>query len=87
MLIMNMVLGTDDLDRKLLDSGKFCPNTEIWSDFYEIWDSQQMEHANYENNTRHGLQRSRDYRLRMIIGCKIWLTLRTWLIALTPRWK
>ena len=41
-------------------SGKFCPNTEIWFDFYEIWDSQQLEHANYEYNTRHGLVRSRD---------------------------
>ena len=36
-----------------------------------------MEHANYEYNTQHGLERSRDYWLRMIIGCKIRLTFRT----------
>ena len=45
---------------KIIDSGKFCPNTQIWFDFYEIWDSQQLEHANYEYNTRDGLVRSRD---------------------------
>ena len=36
-----------------------------------------MEHANNEYNTRHGLERSRDYSLRMITGCKIRLTFRT----------
>ena len=65
---------------KVIDSDKFCSNTEICSDFYEIWHSQQMEHANYEYNTRHGLERLRDYWLRMIIGCKIWLTLRTYFL-------
>ena len=68
---------------KIIDSGKFRHNTEICSDFYEIWHSQQ-EHANYEYNTRHALECSRDYWLRMIIGCRIRLTFRTWLIALTP---
>ena len=37
------------------------PNTEICSDFYEIWHSQQIEHANYEYNTHQCLKRSRDY--------------------------
>ena len=39
---------------------KFDLETEIFSDFYEIWHSQQIEHANYEYNTRHCLERSRD---------------------------
>ena len=52
-----MVLGTDDLDPKLYIRAKFCPSTEIGSDFYEIWHSQQMEHANYEYTTRICLER------------------------------
>ena len=64
---------------------KFGPKTEIFSNFYEIWQSHQIEHANYEYNTHQYLERSRDYWLIMIIGCKIWLTVRTLLIALTPR--
>ena len=60
---------------------KFGLKTEIFSNFYEICYSQQIEHANYKYNTRQCLERSRDYRLRMIIGCKIWLTVRTLLIA------
>ena len=63
--------------------GQFCSNTEICSDFYEIWHSQQMEHANYEYNIRHVLERLRDYWLRMIVGCKIRLAFRTYLIFLT----
>ena len=47
---------------------KFGPKTEIFSNFYEIWHSQQIEH---EYNTRQCLEHSRDYWLRMIIGCKI----------------
>ena len=50
---------------------KSGPKTEIVSNFYEIWHSQQIEQANYEYNTRQCLERSRDYWLRMIIGCKI----------------
>ena len=63
---------------KIINSGKIGP--EIRSNFYEIWLSQQMEQANYEYNTRHCLERSRDCWLRMIIGCKIRLTVRTWLM-------
>ena len=33
---------------KIIDSGKFGPNTKICSDFHESWDSQQIEHAYYE---------------------------------------
>ena len=47
---------------------KFGPKTEILSNCYDIWHSQQIEHANYEYNTRQCLERSRDYWLRMIIG-------------------
>ena len=55
----------------------------MYSNFHEIWHLEQEEHANYEYDTRHGLELSRDYWLRMIIGCKIRLTFRT-LIASTP---
>ena len=55
---------------KIVDLGKFCPRTEICSNFYVILHSQQMEHASYEYNTRHGLERSRDYCLRT---CSEWL--------------
>ena len=65
MLIKNVVLGTDDLI-------KFCPSTEICSNYFESLHSQQLEHANYEYNIRrHGLEGSRDHWLRMSIGCKI----------------
>ena len=51
---------------KIIDSGKYGPNTAICSDFYEIWHSQQIEDAYYEHNTSQCLERSR------IIGSK-WL--------------
>ena len=63
---------------------KFGPRTEM-SSIYEIWHSQQIEHANYEYNIRQYLELSLDYWLRMIIDCKTWLTDRTLLTALTPR--
>ena len=50
--MMNTVLGIGDFEPKILDSGKVGPNTEIFSDFYKIWHSQQIGHANYEYNTR-----------------------------------
>ena len=50
---------------------KVGPKTEIFSNFYEIWQLQQIEHANYEYNTCQYLERSHDYWLRMIIVCKI----------------
>ena len=33
-----------------IDLGKFGTNTEICSNFYEIWHSQQIEETNYEYN-------------------------------------
>ena len=51
---------------------KFGHKTEILSNFYEMCHSQQIEQANYEYNTRQGLERSRDCCLRMIIGSE-WL--------------
>ena len=47
---------------------KFDPKTEMCSNFYEILYSQQIEHANYEYNTRQCLERSFDYWPRIIIG-------------------
>ena len=47
---------------------KFGPKTGIFSNFYKIRHSQQIEHANYEYNTHQCLERWRDYWLRMIIG-------------------
>ena len=67
MLIINILIEIDDFQPKLQIS-KFGPKTEIFSNFYEIWHSQQIEHANYEYNTRQCLERSRDYWLRMIVG-------------------
>ena len=67
--------------------GQIMSSTEICTNFYEILHSQQIEHANYEYNTRHDLERSNNYWIGMIIGCKIRLTFSTRLIALTPRQK
>ena len=47
---------------------KFGPKTEMCFNFYEIWHSQPIEHANYQYNTCQFLERSHDYWLRMIIG-------------------
>ena len=66
------------------DSDKVCPSTEICSDFYELLHSQQLEHANYEYNTRDGLERSCDYCLRTVLDCKIQFSFGTGLIALAP---
>ena len=64
--------------------GKFGLKTRIFTKFYEIWHSQQIEHANHEYNTRQCLERSRDYWLKMITGCKNSLAVRRLFIALTP---
>ena len=39
---------------------KFGPKIEMHSNFYEICHSQQIEHVNYEYNTRHCLERLRE---------------------------
>ena len=51
---------------------KFDPKAKIFSNFPEIWHKWKIEHANYEYNTRHYLEHSRDYWLTMIIGSE-WL--------------
>ena len=56
MLIINIVVGIDDLNPKLWIRA-FSPNNEICFDFYEVWHSQQIEHANYEYNTHQCLER------------------------------
>ena len=48
--------------------GKFGPNAETCSDFYEVWHSQKIEHANHDYKTRQCLECTCDYWLRMIIG-------------------
>ena len=67
---------------------RFGLKIAMYSNFYEIRLLVQIKHASSEYS-----QLSRAlawwlaqnvYRLRMIIGCKIRLTARTWLIALTP---
>ena len=55
---------------------KVGPNTELCPGLYKIWHSQQIEHANYEYNICQSLENLRDYRSRMIIGCKIQVTVR-----------
>ena len=93
-------IGIDGFDPKIIGLGKFGTNTEVCSDFYKIWHSQEIKHAYYDYNTSQCLERLHDYRLRtwnyntsyyssyyssmlrMIIGCKIRLSVRTWLIAL-----
>ena len=49
---------------KIIDSDKFGPNTEICSNFYEIWHSQQIEHACCEYNACQCLERLHGYRFR-----------------------
>ena len=55
-----------------MDSGKFGLNTEICSNFYEIWHLQQIEHANEKYNKHQCLERWCNYWRRMIIGSE-WL--------------
>ena len=47
MLIMNITIGIDSLNRKLkfMKSG---PKTEMCFNFYEIWHLEQIEHSDYE---------------------------------------
>ena len=55
-----------------MDSVKFGLNTEICSNFYEIWHLQQIEHANEKYNKHQCLERWCNYWRRMIIGSE-WL--------------
>ena len=52
---------------------KFGPKTEICSDFYKIWHSQQIEHA----YLCQCLECSHDNRLRVIIGSEHGTIIRT----------
>ena len=71
MLIINMVLGTDDLDPKLQIPANFVPPLQFAPIFMKFCTHKKMEHVSYEYNTRLGLERSRDYWLKMIIGCNL----------------
>ena len=85
LLILNMKFENCGSWLEIKNVGRFGLKFSMCSNFYKTWHLVQIEHANYEYNTPHGLGRLRDYWLSMIIGCKIRLTFRTWLIALTPR--
>ena len=50
MLIMNILIGMDDLQPKL-QICEIWPQTEMCSNFYEIWHLKQIEHANYKYST------------------------------------
>ena len=84
MLNINILIGITDLWPKITNLRNLVPKLIFFSNFYEIWHSQQIKHANCEYNTRPCLEHLRDYKLRMII-CKIWLTVRTLIMALTIR--
>ena len=77
MLIMNMVIGTDDLHPNLQIRTNFVPTLKFAPIFMKFGTPSKKKHANYEYNTCHGLERLRDYWLRMILGCKIQLAFRT----------
>ena len=51
---------------------KFGSKTEMSFNFYKVWHSKQIEHANYEHITRQCLERLRNYCLRIIIDSE-WL--------------
>ena len=70
MLIINKSIGIGTLTQNY-KYAKFGLETKICCNFYELWHSQQIEHANYEYNTRQCLKGSRDYWLRMIIGSEL----------------
>ena len=70
MLIMNILIGIDDL-------AKFGPKTEMSSNFHEIWHLEQIQHSYYECNIRQYLEHSYDYRLRIIIGSEHGTIIRT----------
>ena len=70
MLIVTVFIGINDFARNY-KFAKFDPKTEIFFNFYEIWHSQQIEHGNYEYNTRKCLEHSCDHWLRMIVGSEL----------------
>ena len=87
-LILNIIFETYGSWPEIKNLGRFGLKIAMYSNFYEIRLLVQIKHASSEYS-----QLSRAlawwlaqnvYRLRMIIGCKIRLTARTWLIALTP---
>ena len=47
-LIINMIFEIADLDPKLIIYKQIWSQNWNVTDFYEIWHSEQIEHANYE---------------------------------------
>ena len=47
-LIINMIFEIADLDPKLIIYGQIWSQNWNVTDFYKIWYSEQIEHANYE---------------------------------------
>ena len=65
-LNINMIFEMVDLDPK--NWGKIWSQNCNVPNFYEIWRSEQIEHANYEYNTRQCLDHPRDYWLIVVIS-------------------
>ena len=65
---------------KIIDSGKFGSKTEICSNFYDICQSQKIEHAYYDHSKC--LERSRDYRLTMVVGSEHGTIIRTIIVLI-----
>ena len=70
-----MIFEIADLDPKSKVGQIWSQNCTV-PDFYEIWQSQQIEHSNYEYINRNYSSYYSSI-LRMIIGYKIRLTVRT----------
>ena len=71
LLVIKTIFKITDLDRKLKTWLDLVSKLQC-AQFYEIWQSEQTEHANYECNTRQCLEHLRNYWLKMIIGSE-WL--------------
>ena len=70
-LTLNMIFESSGSWPEIKYLGRFGLKIAMWSNFYEIWHLVQIEHASYEYNTHHCLDRSLDDWLGMIIACKI----------------
>ena len=71
-LLLNMIFDNCGSWPEIKNLDRFGLKIAMCSNFYEIWHLVKFEHASYEYNTRHCLEHSRGYWLRMIIGSE-WL--------------
>ena len=77
MPVMNMVLGTDDLDPKLQVPANFVTTLKFAPIFMKFGSHNKWNMLIMNKYPRHGLDHSCDYWLRMIIGRKTRVTFRT----------